>query len=66
MRLVSLGMWPDTAHLENEYQGWPDGPMVNAIGRFALGLSPRTATWGRSATSWGRPGRRVELSEAEP
>jgi len=38
MRLASLGMWPDTAHLENEYQAWTDGPMANAIGRFVLGL----------------------------
>jgi hypothetical protein len=38
MRLASLGMWPDPAHLENEYQAWTDGPMVNAIGRFVLGL----------------------------
>ena len=38
MRLASLGMWPDAAHLENEYQAWTDGPMVNAIGRFVLGL----------------------------
>jgi hypothetical protein len=38
MRLASLGMWPDAAHLENEYQAWTDGPVVNAIGRFVLGL----------------------------
>jgi hypothetical protein len=38
MRLASLGMWPDTANLENEYQAWADGPVVNAIGRFVLGL----------------------------
>ena len=38
MRLASLGMWPDSAHLENEYQAWTDGPTVNAIGRFVLGL----------------------------
>jgi hypothetical protein len=38
MRLASLGMWPDAAHLENEYQAWTDGPSVNAIGRFVLGL----------------------------
>ena len=38
MRLASLGMWPDSAHLENEYQAWTDGPVVNAIGRFVLGL----------------------------
>jgi hypothetical protein len=38
MRLASLGMWLDAAHLENEYQAWTDGPVVNAIGRFVLGL----------------------------
>ena len=38
MRLASLAMWPDAAHLENEYQVWKEGPMVNAIGRFVLGL----------------------------
>ena len=38
MRLASLGMWPDAPHLENEYQAWKEGPMVNAIGRFVLGL----------------------------
>jgi len=38
MRLASLDMWPEEAHLENEYQAWTDGPRVNAIGRFVLGL----------------------------
>jgi hypothetical protein len=38
MRLASLEMWPDAAHLENEYQAWKEGPTVNAIGRFVLGL----------------------------
>jgi hypothetical protein len=38
MRLASLGMWPDAPHLDNEYQAWKEGPMVNAIGRFVLGL----------------------------
>ena len=38
MRLASLDMWPEQAHLENEYQAWTDGPKVNAIGRFILGL----------------------------
>jgi hypothetical protein len=38
MRLASLDMWPQEAHLENEYQGWPGGPTVNAVGRFVLGL----------------------------
>jgi hypothetical protein len=38
MRLGSLAMWPEEAHLENEYEAWSDGPMVNAMGRFVLGL----------------------------
>jgi hypothetical protein len=38
MRLASLEMWPDAAHLENRYQAWTDGPVVNAVGRFLLGL----------------------------
>jgi hypothetical protein len=38
MRLASLGMWPDTASLENGYQIWADEPAVNAVGRFVLGL----------------------------
>jgi len=38
MRLASLDMWPEGAHLENEYQAWTDGPRVNAIGRFIVGL----------------------------
>jgi hypothetical protein len=38
MRLGSLEMWPEEAHLQNEYQAWSDGPMVNAMGRFLLGL----------------------------
>jgi len=39
MRLASLEMWPNPAHLENAYQAWTDGPQVNAIGRFVLGLT---------------------------
>lgn len=38
MRLASLQMWPEKAHLENAYEAWSDGPTVNAIGRFVLGL----------------------------
>jgi hypothetical protein len=38
MRLASLDMWPLEAHLENECEAWADGPRVNAIGRFVLGL----------------------------
>ena len=38
MRLASLEMWPQEAHLENAYETWSGGPTVNAIGRFVLGL----------------------------
>jgi len=38
MRQASLLMWPEEAHLGNEYEVWKDGPKVNAIGRFVLGL----------------------------
>jgi len=38
MRLASLDMWPEEAHLENECEAWKDGPRVNAVGRFVLGL----------------------------
>ena len=38
MRLASLEMWPNEAHLENVHEVWPDRPMVNAIGQFVLGL----------------------------
>lgn len=39
MRLASLEMWPEEPHLENEYQAWSEGPRVNALGQFVLGLS---------------------------
>jgi hypothetical protein len=38
MRLASLEMWPQPAHLDLECQAWPGGPKVNAVGRFVLGL----------------------------
>jgi hypothetical protein len=38
MRLASLDMWPVEAHFENEIEAWKDGPIVNAVGRFVLGL----------------------------
>ncbi len=38
MRLASLEMWPDKPHLEDTYQAWTNGPEVNAVGRFVLGL----------------------------
>ena len=38
MRLASLEMWPEPAHLDNECEAWPGGPKVNAVGRFVLGL----------------------------
>lgn len=38
MRLASLDMWPGEPNLENQCEAWKDGPRVNAIGRFVLGL----------------------------
>jgi len=38
MRLASLEMWPEAAHLETEYEAWPKGPVINTIGRFVFGL----------------------------
>jgi len=38
MRLASLEMWPEHPHLEIECEAWPRGPVVNAVGRFVLGL----------------------------
>jgi hypothetical protein len=49
MRLASLGMWPEAAHLENEYQAWTAGPHVNAIGRFVLGLMHEESHLGQIA-----------------
>jgi hypothetical protein len=49
MRLASLDMWPEEAHLENEYQAWTDGPRVNAVGRFILGLMHEDSHLGQIA-----------------
>jgi len=38
MCLATLEMWPQDAHLDNKVQAWTDGPVVNAVGRFVLGL----------------------------
>ena len=38
IRLASLQVWPDKAHLDIAYAAWTGGPVVNAIGRFVLGL----------------------------
>jgi hypothetical protein len=38
MRLASLEMWPDSPDLANSYEAWPNGPMINTIGRFVFGL----------------------------
>ena len=38
MRLGSLEMWPEEPHYGNMYEAWSEGPMVNALGRFVLGL----------------------------
>lgn len=38
MRISSLELWPDVPHLDDVHQAWTDGPVVNAMGRFVLGL----------------------------
>lgn len=38
MRLASLEMWPDEPHVDEKVAAWPNGPTVNAVGRFVLGL----------------------------
>ena len=38
MRIASLDMWQDDPFLGNFYQSWEGGPIVNAFGRFVLGL----------------------------
>jgi hypothetical protein len=37
--LASLEMWPDSPHLDNFYQSRPEAPRLNAISRYAYGLS---------------------------
>jgi hypothetical protein len=49
IRLGSLEMWPDEPHLENRYEVWKDEPMVNAIGRFVLGLMHEESHLGQMA-----------------
>ncbi len=39
IRLASLDLWPDDAHLDLTYRPWPTAPEINAVGRFTLGLS---------------------------
>jgi hypothetical protein len=39
MRLSSLDMWPDNPYLHNVYYSRPDGPAINAVGRFVYGLT---------------------------
>jgi hypothetical protein len=38
MRLATLDVWPDEPHLDNTYEIWEKGPVVNAVARFAFGL----------------------------
>ena len=38
IRLASLDLWPDQAHLDNTYQSRPGAGSINAIGRFVYGL----------------------------
>lgn len=49
MRLGSLDMWPEEPHLDNRYEVWKDEPMVNAIGRFVLGLMHEESHLGQIA-----------------
>lgn len=39
MQLASLDMWPDEPNLEMRLKPWPSAPEINAVGRYALGLS---------------------------
>lgn len=39
MCLASLDMWPDRPYLDYTVETWKNGPEVNAIGRYVLGLS---------------------------
>jgi len=38
IRLASLKMWPEPAHLDNQYRSRPGAPTMNAITRFLYGL----------------------------
>ena len=49
MRLASLEMWPDEPHLDTVHQTWSDGPQVNAVGRFVLGLMHEESHLGQLA-----------------
>jgi len=49
MRLASLEMWPDEPQLRNQAQAWTDGPVVNAVGRFVLGLMHEDSHLGQVA-----------------
>jgi hypothetical protein len=39
MCLACLEVWPSTADLDQTIEVWPDGPIVNAAGRHAVGLA---------------------------
>jgi hypothetical protein len=49
MRSGSLEMWPEEPYLENRYEVRKDEPMVNAIGRFVLGLMHEESHLGQIA-----------------
>ncbi len=38
MCLASLELWPDSPYLENQAEMYPGAPLVNAKGRFIMGL----------------------------
>jgi hypothetical protein len=39
MMLACLAVWPDQPQLDLVAEAWPGGPVVNAVGRHALGLA---------------------------
>lgn len=49
MNLASLAMWPDKPYLDNTYVPWKKMGEINAIGRFALGLSHTDSHLGQIA-----------------
>jgi hypothetical protein len=49
MRLGSLEMWPEEPRLEQVYEAWEEGPQVNAVGRFVLGLMHEDSHLGQIA-----------------
>jgi hypothetical protein len=45
--LASLDIWPDSPHFEDTHEAWPGGPVIDARGRFILGLLHATSHLGQ-------------------